>query len=163
MAPPRSKYRRALQAARGELASLESAREQVDQRISQLRQTVGALSILCHEEAEPRGFTEAVRDVLRASVEALTPAEVRDRLGSSGFAIDGYSNPLASIHVILKRLVTSGEARSFEGPPGTTQYWWNRPVRVVAVPRERLPEALARFERLLDDRNPHPSRKREKP
>jgi hypothetical protein len=145
MGPSRAKYRRALAAARRELTALEDAREHLDARLSQLRQTIGALSALCEEHTEPRGFTDAVRDVLRASVEALTPAQVRDRLQASGFALDGYSNPLASIHVILKRLVAAGEARSYEGPPGTRQYWWNRPVRAIALTREQLPQVLARL------------------
>lgn len=145
MTRSRASYRRALDTARRELTELEAARARVDERISQLRQTIGALSAVCDEETEPRGFTDAVRDVLRASVEALTPAQVRDRLQASGFALGHYSNPLASIHVILKRLVKAGEAKSYEGPPGTTQYWWNRPIRTIAIRREQLAEVLARF------------------
>lgn len=161
MGGPFANYRRALQAARRELASLEATRAQVDERISQLRQTIGALSALCEEDAAPRGFTDAVRDVLRASVEALTPPQVRDRLEASGFATADYSNALASIHVILKRLVAAGEARSYEGPRGTTQYWWNRPVRVAAVPRTELPRALAELEDRLKAGASHVSERRD--
>ena len=56
------------------------------------------------EILRPEGFTDAVRKVLSASTEPLTPAEVRERLPSAGFSLEGYSNPLASIHTILKRL-----------------------------------------------------------
>jgi hypothetical protein len=36
---------------------------------------------------------------------------VRDRLSAIGFDLDRYANPLASIHVVLKRLADSGETR----------------------------------------------------
>jgi hypothetical protein len=40
----------------------------------------------------------------------LTAIEVRDRLASIGLDLTKYSNPLASIHTVLKRMRASGEA-----------------------------------------------------
>jgi hypothetical protein len=54
---------------------------------------------------EPTGFTDAIRKVLQAANgEAMTAIEVKDALPGVGFPLSGYSNPLASVHTILKRL-----------------------------------------------------------
>jgi hypothetical protein len=59
---------------------------------------------------EPTGFTDAIRKVLQsANGEAMTATEVKDALPGVGFPLSGYSNPLASVHTILKRL-GKGEA-----------------------------------------------------
>jgi hypothetical protein len=56
------------------------------------------------------GFTDAVRLVLRNYRIWLTPTLVRDLLPTTGFDSDSYRQLLPSIHVILRRLVASGEA-----------------------------------------------------
>src|SRR5207249_3977513 len=65
------------------------------------------------ECAEPEmGFTDAVRKVFRNIPEGrryLDPKSVRDILKEEGFPLEKYTNPLASIHTILKRLVKKGE------------------------------------------------------
>jgi hypothetical protein len=54
---------------------------------------------------EPTGFTDAIRKVLQAANgDAMTAMEVKDALPGIGFPLSGYSNPLASVHTILKRL-----------------------------------------------------------
>lgn len=54
---------------------------------------------------EPTGFTDAIKKVLQtANGEAMTATEVKDALPGAGFPLSGYSNPLASVHTILKRL-----------------------------------------------------------
>ena len=61
--------------------------------------------------AGPPGFTDAVRSVLRSNPGySATATRVRDMLINSGFSLNSYSNPLASIHTILKRLAERGEA-----------------------------------------------------
>jgi hypothetical protein len=47
--------------------------------------------------------------VLRNAADPLTALEIRDRLEAVGIHLDKYSNPLASIHTILKRMHDSGE------------------------------------------------------
>ena len=136
--PLRDDYRRALKGAMEEYERLRGKRDELDTCLAQLEQTIGTLAALLKRESLPQaGFTDAIRTVLRASVEALTPRQVRDQLVASGFPLSEYSNPLASIHTVLKRLVRAREAHSFEGPPGTTQYWWNRPMSAIGSPRVR--------------------------
>ena len=47
--------------------------------------------------------------MLRNAVAPLTALEVRDRLVSIGIDLGRYSNPLASIHTVLKRMHEGGE------------------------------------------------------
>lgn len=75
------------------------------------------------EEASP-GFTEAVRKVLLTYRIWLTPVLVRDLLPTIGFDTEPYQEPLASIHVILKRLVSNGEVLPRCAPLGGTAYIW---------------------------------------
>ena len=74
--------------------------------------------------ADPPGFTDSVRNVLRANPErAATATDVRDLLAEAGFNLSDYSNPLASIHTILKRLAERGEVTTITDN-GQTYYRW---------------------------------------
>lgn len=44
----------------------------------------------------------------------MTPIEIRDALETSKYDLSQHSNPLASIHSVLKRFVASGEAQAIE-------------------------------------------------
>ena len=48
----------------------------------------------------------------------MTPLDVRERLLSIGVDLSGYSNDLAVIHTVLKRLNEAGELRSVPRPSG---------------------------------------------
>jgi hypothetical protein len=63
----------------------------------------------------------------------LTPVDVRDRLGAFGIDPAVYSNPLASIHVVLKRLAAGGEVWSYRAPDGKQTYVWKRAAVPYAV------------------------------
>ena len=102
-------------------------RQKIEEKISRHEAAIRGILALVEDEKEllsylerledtirPAGFTNAVRDVLQRTTEKLTATEVKDHLSQSGFNVDGYSNPLASIHTVLKRLVIAGEAE-----PGT--------------------------------------------
>ncbi len=74
--------------------------------------------------AGPPGFTDSVRNVLRNTPRcSATAIGVRNMLIESGYDLSQYTNPLASIHTILKRLVKSGEV---EGTvrDGELYYQW---------------------------------------
>jgi hypothetical protein len=131
-------YRRALEAAIKEYEGLKAQRDAVETRLAQLRQIISTLSQLCDLPAAPEappelGLTAAVRSVLRASMAGLTPVDVRDRLGSFGIDPAAYSNPLASIHVVLKRLTAAGELWSYRTPDGKQTYVWKRAAVPYAV------------------------------
>ncbi len=78
--------------------------------------------------ADPPGFTDSVRNVLRTNPEcAVTATDVRDLLAEAGFTLSAYSNPLASIHTILKRLAERGEVTTITDN-GQTYYRWKADV-----------------------------------
>src|SRR5215469_13777837 len=58
--------------------------------------------------SEESNITEFIKYIYTVYPEPLTPVEVRDRLVRQGFALTKYSNPLATIHSVLKRLAKQG-------------------------------------------------------
>jgi hypothetical protein len=78
------------------------------------------------------GLTDACRLVTRGGV-PMTPADVRGRLLAIGFDLSKYSNDLAAIHTILKRLNGAGELRFLPRASGKHAYIWNRPPHAVAL------------------------------
>ena len=122
-------YRAALQAAVTEYESLGEQRRRIDERLTQLAQTIGTLSRLIGlAPTVPLSITDAVRLAIRAGV-PMTPTEVRDRLGSIGVDLSSYSNELAVIHTVLKRLNEAGEIRIVPKPGGKNSYLWVKPPR----------------------------------
>jgi hypothetical protein len=115
-----------LSAALETRAALEEQLEEVRNSIQQLREI--AYSTSAYRGLDPKaeypslfidggivdvGFTDAVRATFKPG-KAMTAIQVRNDLINAGFDLDGYRNPLATIHTILKRLVKSGEL--FIGP-----------------------------------------------
>lgn len=127
-------YRRALRDVIREYQRLARQRAEIDERIAQLLQTMGSLSRLCNVAPTVKlGLTDACRIVLKAAGNPLTAAEVRIQLDALGFDSSRYSNPLATIHVVLKRLCRSGEIKFAPRPHDLPAYAWSRPTRVVAI------------------------------
>jgi hypothetical protein len=127
-------YVEALSAARAELERLLEEQDMIQIRIARVRNSIAALSSLCDEApSTDLGLTDAVRSVLRGSVEALAAPEVKERLDALGLDLSGHVNALASVHTVLKRLVQAGEARSTEGHGGKTVYWYWHPSQVIAI------------------------------
>jgi hypothetical protein len=106
----KGEYRRALDAAVREYEKAIADRTQLDARIAQLQHSIAALTRLCgFEPTVSFGLTDACRLVLRNAAEPLTATQVRDRLVSIGLDLARYSNPLASIHTVLRRMRDGGE------------------------------------------------------
>jgi len=127
-------YRAALAAAIKEYEALGDERRDIDQRLAQLAHTIGTLSkLLGLTPTVPMGLTDAIRLVIRGAGVPMTPVDVRDRLHAIGFDVSKYSNDLAAVHTILRRLNESGELRFIARAPGKHQYTWNRPTTPVAL------------------------------
>jgi len=127
-------YRRALEAAVREYEALGAGRQQIDNRLAELAQTIGTLSkLLGLTPTVPVGLTDAIRIVLRGAGVPMTPTDVRDRLRGMGFDVSRYVNDLAAVHTILKRLNQSGELRFIPRANGAHQYTWNRPLTPVLL------------------------------
>jgi hypothetical protein len=126
-------YRAALEAAAKEYEALGDERRKIDERLTQLAQTIGTLSRLIGlTPTVPLSITDAVRLAIRAGV-PMTPPEVRDRLLSIGFDLSAYSNELAVIHTVLRRLNEAGEIRIIPKAGGKNAYLWAKPPKVIAI------------------------------
>ena len=105
----------------GEKQKLLSEIENRDQQLAALAQTMRAIAPLvgekspeADEESEPprSGMTDTIRAILNRSKEPLTASELRECLESIGFDVNSYSNPLATIHTVLRRLREAGEVET---------------------------------------------------
>jgi len=133
-------YQSALAAAITEYEALGADRRRIDDRLAQLAQTIGTLSrLLGLEPTVPLGLTDACRLVLRGGM-PMTPVDIRDRLQSIGVDLSVYTNELAAIHTIVKRLNEAGEIRLVPHASGKHTYVWQRPAKAA-----NLSPAIAQF------------------
>ena len=121
-------YRRALDTAIREYEALTKQRVDLDVRIAQLSHTIGTLTRLCGlVPTVDLGLTDAVRMALRAAGHPLTAVEVRGQLDGMGLDLGRYTNDLAAIHTVLKRLHRAGEAEFVPRAWDRPAYGWRRP------------------------------------
>lgn len=129
-------YKAALQEARKHYEEAKERRqraieeqEEAENLIARLRNTVAALSAMCGEEfaeADEFGLTESIRMVLKTNPAGVfLPQDVKAKLDQMGFKTEKYTNILASIHTVLKRLVLKGEVDDNVTRDGKTAYRWN--------------------------------------
>jgi hypothetical protein len=123
------------------LRKLLDERDQLNRKIENTAELISANANFLPEEeraaqlqklaemvAGPPGFTDSVRNVLRnVPSQALTAKKVRDLLRGAGFDLSSYTNPLASIHTILKRLAERGEVEVSESS-GEVRYRWSKAI-----------------------------------
>jgi len=110
-----------------EKAELERSVEEHEKQIAVLTRTVNFLAQMVGEPAIPAvepdvaqaGMTGSIREILKTAPEPLTASEIRDALASLGFDMKSYSNPLATIHTVLRRLSEADEVETMhELAPG---------------------------------------------
>jgi hypothetical protein len=132
-------YRAALNTAIEEYERLGEERRGIDDRLAQLTQTIGTLSrLLGLTPTVPLGLTDALRLIYRGAGIPLSPTQARDRLRAMGFDLSTYSNEMAAIHTVLKRLHDAGELRcaAQRGRAGAALrvvYTWRVPPTVMAI------------------------------
>jgi len=120
-------YKKALDAACREYEEVSRQRAQLDKRLAQLHESIGALTRLCgYTPTVSWGLTDAVRVVMARAERAMTALEVRERLTVIGFDLAKYASDLAAIHTVLKRLNRAGELRFVAREPGNHAYEWTR-------------------------------------
>jgi hypothetical protein len=134
-------YRKTLDVVTRELETLTAKRAELDVRIGQLMQTMGNLMKLCGlAPTVAFGLTDSCRMVLRSAGHPLTAVEVRGQLAAMGLDLSRYSNDLAAIHTILKRLNESGEVRFVARAWGKPGYQWTKPLHGAGDANALLPE-----------------------
>ena len=132
-------FAQTLRRTREELERLRLRRAAIDTRIAKLEQVELALSGVTEPEKHApdlSSITDVVRNVLKtAATQPITPTEVRDKVLAMGFDGAPYSQFLASIHVVLKRIAKKREAFEFTFGDGK-RYWWVK----RSMPGGPLPE-----------------------
>jgi hypothetical protein len=137
-------YRQALNAAIREYEALGAQRREIDDRLAQLAQTIGTLNRLCGFVSNvPWGLTDACRVILKNAGKPMTPTEVRDRLESIGFDLTKYTNSLAAVHTVLKRLHQAQEVLFVEYLSGKFACEWRPSLRPVLFSEGALAAHLA--------------------
>ena len=138
-------YARLLEKAKKELAQLKAQRTQIqsqiseiDRRIEKQQKGIEGLAHLADQQnmaelpiravtplAKYNSFTDAVCYALKTVQSNFTPTQLRTRLGILGYDLGKYkSDPVASIHTILKRLEAAGKIRSERNEIGRLAYRW---------------------------------------
>jgi hypothetical protein len=129
-------YRRDLQACKRELADLLRQRQKIDERMARLQPLIGHLEGLCRELGDraakehatkvelTTGLTELARVTLQEAYIPLSTRELKQRMEAKGFDFSHYSNPLSSIHVVLRRLVKSRQVKVVPQKAGRKAYQW---------------------------------------
>jgi hypothetical protein len=131
-----SSYRRDLAARKRELANLLKQRQKIDAKIVRLPPLISHLEGLCRELGDravkeqavkvemTTGLTELARVTLKEAFVPLSTPELKQHMETKGFDFSRYSNPLSSIHVVLQRLVKSGEVKVILQKGGHKAYQW---------------------------------------
>lgn len=124
----RETYKQAYAAAKVDLLQQLQKRDDLEQKIRKLKQTVKALGEQCGAPSEEidkllleggfaidtkPGFTDAIRRLFRIHQTALSPTDVRDDLMKMGIG-EGQVNLLSSIHTVLRRMEGAGEIEKTE-------------------------------------------------
>lgn len=126
----------ALSMAINEREDLENRLDEGNYRIDKLQEAVRGLSALCGLDYQAEypglfppapdiheGLTEKVRSIFAVNDRIYFSAiDIRDRLKKLGFPIEKYSNALATIHTVLRRLYKAEEIKS-EDREGKTYYY----------------------------------------
>lgn len=102
-----------------EIAKLVAEREQIKRELIGLEQIIEGLEFAESDfpiEAEPVGFTDRIRQILRATTIPLVPTQIRDALLSSGVQASSHKTLLINVHTVLTRIDSELEkVRNGEG------------------------------------------------
>ena len=154
-----NKYRQQILEAWGQLAALERFQRVFEAKISDTRELIRALAnflsdneraielLLLDVYKHPTNITEAVRVALyvaRMKNERLTPVQIKELAEARGFDFAPYTNPMASIHSVLKRMRDSGTPEVTFNEDDST-YTLNDPLPTPAISPELLEEYNKRF------------------
>lgn len=134
-------YKKMLEAAHRDLESAMEQQEEVEKRISSLKQTIIALDRVCRAEAKTEnalgidihavqgmGFTGRCREVMKTAENPMTPVEVRDQLVRMGLDPNKYMNLMASVHRVLKRLLENHEIVKLTRPADGETVYFRTPI-----------------------------------
>jgi hypothetical protein len=135
--------------AEQELASLEQEHLRIQERLvwidgrtRQLTEYLRAVTPLIEddpgEELSEMGLTQICRDVLRDAARWVTAQEMRDMLNAMGIDLSGYTNQMAVLHSILRRI-----GPSQKDAEGTTYYAFPAKGLCISIADQRSAIAVS--------------------
>ncbi len=90
------------------------------------------------------GFVSTIRSVLRSNPNGLTPTEIKGWIQfRKSMDLSVYSNPMASIHTTIRRMVDSGEVEPIQNVEGEKAYRF-KAVSSRITPTPHPPRTLRR-------------------
>lgn len=103
--------------------SLAAELRAVAQRMGQLQAAIASLTALEGELPDYEGkITPAIRAILALLSKPLTTGEIRDYLKIIRYDLSQHDNPMATINMVLKRLIDAGEAQLIDQRDGSMRY-----------------------------------------
>jgi exonuclease VII small subunit len=122
-AEEKEQFKRAIVIAKQTRDELLKARKRIEYEVTRQNKAIAAFSALLGEEAESDlGITDVTLLIIRTAKAPLTALEIRDELRKNGWPIDEYSNAMASLHQVLKRLEDRGEIVSLQSSDGRKRF-----------------------------------------
>jgi hypothetical protein len=123
-------YRKAYETAKQELTDLIATQDKLEKRKLVLRKLIETLAGICDSEGiavEPSAEADYLRmrttlaDEIRAILRShypgwCQPLQLKKELEALGHDLEKYTNPQATIHMVLKRMAESGEAQEGTTP-----------------------------------------------
>lgn len=110
-----------LDALEEESLQLEERKKWVTERMQLLNAYLKAIEPLIKQdpghELVQVGLAQICRNMLERQESWFTPQQVKNRLELAGIDLQGYTNPMAVLHAVLKRV-----GDSFKGKDGTVYY-----------------------------------------
>jgi hypothetical protein len=132
-------YRQQIGRALRDLMQWADQKREAEQQMSKLRNLIIANANLLPDHERTifmqqangsfSGFTDTIREIFRTHPTGLTPTKVRDKLVEAGFDLSAQSNPMASIHSVIRRLIEAGQIRA-NGDADIGGYIWVEPLRL---------------------------------
>lgn len=138
------------------LTELKRKRNDLDRSIIDLENSITTLRRVYVDEGRPVptiaqlfqpadvGITDAVRGAFRLNADRrLTALQVRDVVASHGFDLSKYSNSMATIHQVIKRLLEGQELQFFgNGNEKTAYQWIGKTASATSLPPQVTPDML---------------------
>lgn len=139
MIVPSRKYERALYQANQDLARLLVQREELDRKVARLQAVIAELEAFRAEMMRKhfdreldqvlkagltKGITETLRLILKEKYFPMSAIDLKKALEARKLDMSRYSNPVAVIHTVAKRLVKAGDVRIVPQERGKKAYQW---------------------------------------
>jgi hypothetical protein len=142
--------RQELQALQEEAVQLEERRNWISERTKLLSDYLKAIEPLMKQDPGQElvqvGLAQICRNMLERQESWFTAQQVKNRLELAGIDLQGYTNPMAVLHAVLKRVGDSFRAKDgivYYGKKGLTPKEPEKAPEITGLSSERLHNPFA--------------------